>query len=259
MNPVAFTLFGLEVRWYGIFIACGALLAIFFAEKLIERNPRVPKEAAVDVSIFALPLGIIGARAYYVFFEWEYYSAHLSEVLAIRNGGLAIHGGLLGGSLAIFIYCLAKKINFFELIDMMAPGVVLAQGIGRWGNFMNGEAHGGVTTVPWAINVGGQMVHPTFLYESILDVGIFLFLYFFLSKKRRFPGELAGSYMILYGIGRFFIEGLRTDSLYIGPLRTAQVVSIIGIFLGILLLIVQSKRIKTGDYALKEEKAAINK
>ena len=256
MNPVAFTLFGLEVRWYGIFIATGALLAIFFAEKLIERNPRVPKEAAVDVSIFALPLGILGARTYYVLFEWQYYSAHLSEVLAIRNGGLAIHGGLIGGSLAIFIYCRTKKISFFELLDMLAPGVVLAQGIGRWGNFMNGEAHGGVTTVPWAINVGGQMVHPTFLYESMLDVGIFLFLYFYLSKKRRFSGELAGAYMILYGIGRFFIEGLRTDSLYIGPLRTAQVVSIIGIALGILLLFVQSKSKKTGDYTLIDGKSS---
>ncbi len=256
MNPVAFTLFGLEVRWYGIFIATGALIAIFFAEKLIERNPRVPKEAAVDVSIFALPLGIIGARTYYVLFEWQYYSAHLSEVLAIRNGGLAIHGGLIGGSLAIFIYCRAKKISFFELLDMLAPGVVLAQGIGRWGNFMNGEAHGGVTTVPWAINVGGQMVHPTFLYESMLDVGIFLFLYLYLSKKRRFSGELAGAYMILYGIGRFFIEGLRTDSLYIGPLRTAQVVSIIGITLGILLLLVQSKGKKTGDYTLIDGKSS---
>lgn len=256
MNPVAFTLFGLEVRWYGIFIATGALLAIFFAEKLIERNPRVPKEAAVDVSIFALPLGILGARTYYVLFEWQYYSAHLSEVLAIRNGGLAIHGGLIGGSLAIFIYCRAKKISFFELLDMLAPGVVLAQGIGRWGNFMNGEAHGGVTTVPWAINVGGQMVHPTFLYESMLDVGVFLFLYLYLSKKRRFSGELAGTYMILYGIGRFFIEGLRTDSLYIGPLRTAQVVSIIGIALGILLLFVQSKSKKTGDYTLIDGKSS---
>ena len=108
MNPIAFTLFGLEVRWYGILIACGALLGIFFAEKLIERNPRVPKDAVVDASIFALPLGIVGARTYYVLFEWDYYSAHLSEIFAIRNGGLAIHGGLLGGSLVILIYCLVK-------------------------------------------------------------------------------------------------------------------------------------------------------
>lgn len=252
MNPIAFTLFGLEVRWYGIFIACGALLAIFFGEKLIERNSRLPKDAVVDASIFALPLGIVGARTYYVLFEWDYYSAHLSEIFAIRNGGLAIHGGLLGGALAIFIYCRVKKISFIELIDMLAPGVVLAQGIGRWGNFMNGEAHGGVTNVPWAINVGGQMVHPTFLYESILDVSIFLILYFYVSKRRRFPGQLAGIYLILYSIGRFFIEGLRTDSLYIGPLRTAQVMSLIVILIGSLLLFIQPKRVKTGDYALIE-------
>ena len=252
MNPIAFTLFGLEVRWYGIFIACGALLAIYFAEKLIERNPRVPKDAVVDASIFALPLGIVGARTYYVLFEWDYYSAHLSEIFAIRNGGLAIHGGLLGGTLAVFIYCRVKKISFIELLDMLAPGVVLAQGIGRWGNFMNGEAHGGVTNVPWAINVGGQMVHPTFLYESILDVSIFLILYFYVSKRRRFPGELAGIYLILYSIGRFFIEGLRTDSLYIGPLRTAQVMSLIVILLGILILFIQPKRTKIGEYALTE-------
>lgn len=252
MNPIAFTLFGLEVRWYGIFIACGALLAIFFGEKLIERNSRLPKDAVVDASIFALPLGIVGARTYYVLFEWDYYSAHLSEIFAIRNGGLAIHGGLLGGALAIFIYCCVKKISFIELLDMLAPGVVLAQGIGRWGNFMNGEAHGGVTNVPWAINVGGQMVHPTFLYESILDVSIFLILYFYVSKRRRFPGQLAGIYLILYSIGRFFIEGLRTDSLYIGPLRTAQVMSLIVILIGSLLLFIQPKRVKTGDYALIE-------
>ena len=252
MNPIAFTLFGLEVRWYGIFIACGALLAIYFAEKLIERHPRVPKDAVVAASIFALPLGIVGARTYYVLFEWDYYSAHLSEIFAIRNGGLAIHGGLLGGTLAVFIYCRVKKISFIELLDMLAPGVVLAQGIGRWGNFMNGEAHGGVTNVPWAINVGGQMVHPTFLYESILDVSIFLLLYFYVSKRRRFPGELAGIYLILYSIGRFFIEGLRTDSLYIGPLRTAQVMSLIVILLGILILFIQPKRTKIGEYALTE-------
>ncbi|WP_077075313.1 prolipoprotein diacylglyceryl transferase [Aedoeadaptatus urinae] len=252
MNPIAFTLFGLEVRWYGIFIACGALLAIFFGEKLIERNSRLPKDAVVDASIFALPLGIVGARTYYVLFEWDYYSAHLSEIFAIRNGGLAIHGGLLGGTLAVFIYCRVKKISFIELLDMLAPGVVLAQGIGRWGNFMNGEAHGGVTNVPWAINVGGQMVHPTFLYESILDVSIFLILYFYVSKRRRFPGELAGIYLILYSIGRFFIEGLRTDSLYIGPLRTAQVMSLIVILLGILILFIQPKRTKIGEYALTE-------
>ena len=250
MNPIAFTLFGIEVRWYGIFIAIGAMLAIYFGEELINRNPRIPKESIVDLSLIALPLGIIGARLYYVLFEREYYSEHMSEILAIRNGGLAIHGGLLVGSLVIFLFSRAKKIRFLDLLDMIVGGVALAQGIGRWGNFMNGEAHGGPTDLPWAIPVDGVMVHPTFLYESILDVGIFLFIYFYLSKRRKYPGELSGAYLILYSIGRFFIEGLRTDSLYIGPLRTAQVISLIGIAIGAILLINVNRHQNTGDYRL---------
>lgn len=250
MNPIAFTLFGIEVRWYGIFIAIGAMLAIYFGEELINRNPRIPKESIVDLSLIALPLGIIGARLYYVLFEWEYYSEHMSEILAIRNGGLAIHGGLLVGSLVIFLFSRAKKIRFLDLLDMIVGGVALAQGIGRWGNFMNGEAHGGPTDLPWAIPVDGVMVHPTFLYESILDIGIFLFIYFYLSKRRKYPGELSGAYMILYSIGRFFIEGLRTDSLYIGPLKTAQVMSLIGIAIGVILLINVYRHKNTDDYRL---------
>lgn len=250
MNPIAFTLFGIEVRWYGIFIAIGAMLAIYFGEELINRNPRIPKESIVDLSLIALPLGIIGARLYYVLFEWDYYSEHMSEILAIRNGGLAIHGGLLVGSLVIFLFSRAKKIRFLDLLDMIVGGVALAQGIGRWGNFMNGEAHGGPTDLPWAIPVDGVMVHPTFLYESILDIGIFLFIYFYLSKRRKYPGELSGAYMILYSIGRFFIEGLRTDSLYIGPLKTAQVMSLIGIAIGVILLINVYRHKNTDDYRL---------
>ena len=122
MNPIAFTLFGIEVRWYGIFIAIGAMLAIYFGEELINRNPRIPKESIVDLSLIALPLGIIGARLYYVLFEWEYYSEHMSEILAIRNGGLAIHGGLLVGSLVIFLFSRAKKIRFLDLLDMIVGG-----------------------------------------------------------------------------------------------------------------------------------------
>lgn len=250
MNPIAFTLFGIEVRWYGIFIAIGAILAIYFGEKLIERNPRIPKESIVDMSLLALPLGIVGARLYYVLFEWEYYSQHTSEIFAIRNGGLAIHGGLLVGALVIFFFSKAKKVQFLDLLDMIVGGVALAQGIGRWGNFMNGEAHGGPTDLPWAIPVDGVMVHPTFLYESILDIGIFLFIYFYLSKRRKYPGELSGAYLILYSIGRFFIEGLRTDSLYIGPLKTAQVMSLIGIAIGAILLINVYRHKNTDDYRL---------
>lgn len=254
MDPVAFRLFGLDVRWYGILIALGAVLAVWVAENLIQKNPAIPKESVVDYALYALPLGILGARLYYVLFEWEYYGQYPAEILAIRNGGLAIHGGILAGMLVAWFFARKRKLSFWDFIDMLAPGVVLAQGIGRWGNFMNGEAHGGPTDLPWAIQVGGEMVHPTFLYESILDVGIFLFLFFVLAKRRKFRGQLAAWYLILYGIGRFCIEGLRTDSLYIGPLRTAQLVSILGILFGLAILYVASKKKDGGDYRLIDKK-----
>lgn len=250
MDPIAFTLFGVEVRWYGILIAIGAVLAVLVAESLIRRNPRIPRETVVDMSILVLPAGILGARLYYVLFEWDYYGAHLGEVFAIRNGGLAIHGGILAGVLVVYIFSRVRHLKFLDLLDMLAAGVPLAQGIGRWGNFMNGEAHGGPTDLPWAIPVGGEMVHPTFLYESILDVGIFIFLYFFLSKRRKFPGEMAAYYFIFYSLGRFFIEGLRTDSLYIGPLRTAQVISLVGIAVGVIILAIGRKHSDREKYRL---------
>lgn len=250
MNPIAFELFGLEVRWYGIFIAIGALLAVYVGEKLSEKNPSIPKETVSDYALFALFIGILGARLYYVAFEWDYYSQHVNEILSIRNGGLAIHGGIIAGILVAYIFCKSKNLSFWELLDMIAPGVVLGQGIGRWGNFANGEAHGGPTNLPWAIEVQGEMVHPTFLYESIWDIAIFAFLYFYLSKRRAFPGQLALFYVILYSLGRFFIEGLRTDSLYIGPLRTAQLISILGILIGVLLYFNRMKKKNKNKYKL---------
>lgn len=250
MNPVAFTLFGIEVRWYGILIGLGALLAIYLGERLASKNPRVPKEAVTDFALIALFLGILGARIYYVIFEWEYYSQNMGEIFAIRNGGLAIHGGILAGIAVAYFFTKIKKIPFWDFLDMAAPGLVLAQGIGRWGNFANGEAHGGPTNLPWAIDVGGQMVHPTFLYESIWDVSIFIFLYFYLAKKREFPGQLTFLYFGLYSLGRFFIEGLRTDSLYFGPFRVAQVISCLGMVLAIYFYMRKRKEKDINKYKL---------
>lgn len=237
LNPVAFHLFGLDVRWYGILIALGVLVALAIAKNLAGRVGGISPESLEDFLILAIPLGVLGARTWYVVFEWDYYSQHLNEIINIRQGGLAIHGGILGGIIAALIFSKRKGYKFLDLADCLAPGLVLAQGIGRWGNFINGEAHGGPTDLPWGILVDGVRVHPTFLYESILDVGIFLFLYFFLFKRRKFSGELFASYGILYSIGRYFIEGLRTDSLWIGPFRTAQVTSLVIIFLSILLIL----------------------
>lgn len=235
MNPVAFSLFGIEVRWYGILIAVGVCFAMIIGDYLVKRSEGLYEDIFTDFVLWALPMGILGARIYYVLFSWDYYSAHPGEIFAIRNGGLAIHGGVILGVLTGIIFCKVKKVSFLELADVTAPGLVLAQGIGRWGNFINGEAHGGPTNLPWAITVDGIKVHPTFLYESIWDVAIFLFLFFYLFKRKKYHGQVFFAYGILYSIGRFFIEGLRTDSLMLGSLRVAQVVSLLTIFLFLVL------------------------
>lgn len=248
INPVAFTIFGLDVRWYGILIAIGALLAIYTTEKMAKRKNYkngLYETVAADASIVLLLLGILGARLYYVAFEWDYYSEHLNEVFAIRNGGLAIYGGILAGLIGLAIFCKVKEINFLTLSDCIAPGLALAQSIGRWGNFINGEAHGGVTNVPWAILVDGNRVHPTFFYESFVNFILFLFLYFYLSKKQKFEGQVTAIYFMVYGVARFFIEGMRTDSLYIGAFRVSQLVSI-GIFIaGLIIYISFHKKYKS--------------
>lgn len=247
INPVAFTIFGIEVKWYGILIGLGVFLAIFIIEKMAEKknySRGLYKDISTDVSLFAVLIGVFGARLYYVIFEWDYYSQHLDEIFAIRNGGLAIYGGIIAGGLTIYFFCKRKKVNCLTLLDCVAPGLALAQAIGRWGNYINGEAHGGVTNVPWAILVDGQRVHPTFFYESIVNFSIFLFLYFYLSKRQKFEGQLISFYTIVYGIARFFIEGMRTDSLYIGDFRVSQLVSIGIIIFGIAIRIIAKREQK---------------
>ena len=159
---------------------------------------------------------------------------------------MAIHGALIGGILAGFIYTKIKKINFFKMADTVMIGIPLGQAIGRWGNYINGEAHGGPTSLPWGIMVNGVKVHPTFLYESIWDLAIFIFIWSF-RKKKKYEGQLAIYYLILYSLGRFFIEGLRTDSLMIGPLRMAQVISLITIIVCLILNKILSKRNKEAN------------
>lgn len=237
MNPVAFRLFGLEVRWYGILIAVGAFLAVFFCERLAKQKQYcggMYPGVVTDLAMFVILFGVIGARTYYVLFQWDYYRANPAEIINIRQGGLAIYGGILVGILTGFIFSRVKKIRFFTLADVAAPGIALAQGIGRWGNFINGEAHGGPTNVPWAIVVDGQKVHPTFFYESFIDISLFVFLYCYLSKRQKFEGQLFFTYFIIYGIGRFFVEGMRTDSLYLGTFRVSQLVSLLLIVLGLM-------------------------
>lgn len=245
-NPIAFTAFGLEVRWYGIFIAAALIFGLLLA---IKRAPRYHLSAddVLDFFLYMTPAIIIGARLYYVLFSLDYYRNHPQEIFAIWNGGLAIHGGIIAGIMVAIIFCRVRKIDFFVLADTIIPGLPLGQAIGRWGNFFNQEAYGGETSLPWAITVkdpllGLIQVHPTFLYESIWNLLVFGFLFFYEKKFKVVDGELLFIYLSGYSIGRFFIEGLRTDSLMFFGLRIAQLVSLGSIIIGIIGIVVLRKR-----------------
>ena len=242
MDRVAFSIFGIDVMWYGILMAMGMILGTLIALKEAKRVG-LKEDDILDLAIIAIPIGLLSARLYYVIFNWEYYSQNTSQILNFRGGGMAIHGALIGGVLTGYIFTRIKKIDFLKMADVVIIGMPLAQAIGRWGNYINGEAHGGPTDLPWAIVVDGIKVHPTFLYESIWNLGIFIFLWIF-RKKKQYEGQIIVYYVTLYSLGRFFIEGLRTDSLMIGPLRMAQVISLVGVIGGIIVHIYLSKRNK---------------
>lgn len=227
MDRVAFSIFGLDIMWYGILIACGILMAILVSSKEARRLG-YQEGQVTDICLFAIPLGILGARLYYVAFNWSHYAGDLREIINIRGGGLAIHGGILAGILTVWVFTRIKKLEFFRTADILVLGLPMAQAIGRWGNFINGEAHGGPTNLPWAILVEGQRVHPTFLYESVWDWMIFVYI-FMIRKNKKYEGQLLVDYIFLYSLGRFFIEGLRTDSLMLGPIKMAQLISLVGI------------------------------
>jgi phosphatidylglycerol:prolipoprotein diacylglycerol transferase len=245
MNPIAFTILGLAIRWYGILIASGMLVGVLIC-KYTCRIKNISFDRLLDILIIVLPAAVIGARLYYVIFELDYYRYNPSEIFNIRQGGLAIHGGVILGALTALIYTRIKKLNFIDYADAAAPSLIVAQAMGRWGNFFNQEAHGGpvskefISHFPGFIQRGmfidGQYYQPTFFYESLWDLFVFLILLTILRKTSR-PGLTAATYLGLYSIGRFFIEGLRTDSLMLGSFRVAQLVSLTGVLVWILCLI----------------------
>ncbi|WP_028829006.1 prolipoprotein diacylglyceryl transferase [Proteocatella sphenisci] len=230
MNPTAFTIFGIDIQWYAVIITSAMIIGVLFSIKDGEKQGFVG-DHLLDLMLVALPLAIIGARAYYVIFNFEIYRDNIINIFNIRQGGLAIHGGLIGGFLGGYIVSIKKKFNIFKVADVISPYLILGQAIGRWGNYINQEAHGGPTDLPWGIMVDGVKVHPTFFYESIWNVMIF-FVLKKIYKNKKYDGQMAAMYLILYSLGRFFIEGMRTDSLMVGPLRTAQVISVLLILLG---------------------------
>ncbi|NLV89186.1 MAG: prolipoprotein diacylglyceryl transferase [Tissierellia bacterium] len=234
MDPVAFELFGLEIRWYGILIASGVLIGTILGLREAKRVG-FNEDLILDLLIWEIPLAVIGARLYYVIFSWDMYKDNPLEVLNIRHGGLAIHGAIIMAIIVAVIFTRIKKVNFWTLADICAPSLILAQAIGRWGNYINQEAYGGPTDLPWGIMVNGVKVHPTFLYESLWNFLVFLFLIWYRKNKKKKEGEVFLLYLSLYSFIRFFIEGLRTDSLMWGQFRVAQIVSVIGFIIPLII------------------------
>lgn len=239
-SRVAFEIFGVQIYWYAILIVTGMALAVIFASKELKRIGG-KEDHIYDLSLILLPLAVIGARIYYVIFEWQRYDS-IWAMLDIRSGGLAIHGGVIVGVIVGIIYARIKKVRFFTLSDVIMIFLPLAQAIGRWGNFFNNEAYGYETDLPWALIIDGKGHHPTFLYESLGNLVIFgVLLYFFRNKQRKF-GQTTSLYLIFYGILRFIVESFRTDSLWIGPFRTAQITSILFIVAGVAILMYLKKQ-----------------
>ncbi|HHO4682571.1 TPA: prolipoprotein diacylglyceryl transferase [Staphylococcus aureus] len=259
IDPVAFNLGPLSVRWYGIIIAVGILLGYFVAQRALVKAG-LHKDTLVDIIFYSALFGFIAARIYFVIFQWPYYAENPSEIIKIWHGGIAIHGGLIGGFIAGVIVCKVKNLNPFQIGDIVAPSIILAQGIGRWGNFMNHEAHGGSVSRAFLeqlhlpnfiienMYINGQYYHPTFLYESIWDVAGFIILVNI--RKHLKLGETFFLYLTWYSIGRFFIEGLRTDSLMLtSNIRVAQLVSILLILISISLIVYRRIKYNTPLYS----------
>lgn len=236
-GPIALQIGPLAIRWYGLLIATAVLLGTSLAHREAIRRGEDPDQL-LNVIVLGVMSALVGARLYYVLFNWGYYGPRPSKILAVWEGGLAIHGGILGGALATVIYTVRKKLSVLTYMDIMAPSLVLGQAIGRWGNFFNQEAFGTPTNLPWRLYIepyhrpphlaAFEFFHPTFLYESLWDLGVFVVLYFLLRRRlEQSLGTLSLCYLGLYSIGRYFVEGLRIDSLMLGPLRVAQVLSLV--------------------------------
>ena len=267
---VAFTIGDYQVYWYGIIIAFGFILAVLYGGRMAYKW-KMSLDGMVDVLIWGTIFGIIGARAYYVIFSWDYYSQNPSEIIAIWNGGLAIYGGIIGALIGGAIGCKVGKIDFRNLLDLAALGLLIGQGIGRWGNFFNQEAFGTNTDTAlfrmWSTKIRDTLeatqeellekgievnpshsVHPTFLYESVWCILLFFVLHYIVKKHRKFKGEIFLLYGMFYGLERMIVEGMRTDSLYIGntSIRVSQLLSAIIVVAFTIWFAVLMKKCKDG-------------
>lgn len=244
-EPVAFTVFGIDIMWYAIFVTTGIAVATIICCKRSGKHG-IESDTLLNMIILSVPAGIIGARLYYVIFNWQYYGSDFFKIVNIREGGLAIHGGLIFGFAVAAILCFVWKQRPLNVMDLCLPAVALGQAIGRWGNYFNSEAHGGPTDLPWAVTVNGVTYHPTFLYESTWCLLLFIFL-LYVDNRRQFEGQTTFLYGVLYSIERIFVEGLRTDSLMIGLLKQAQVISLVIIIVCAVCYVVFYRRYKRNN------------
>ncbi|MBI5826717.1 MAG: prolipoprotein diacylglyceryl transferase [Deltaproteobacteria bacterium] len=237
MHPILFRLGPIEIRFYGLMYVIAILAGSVLIKSEVRRKLiRLTDDDVMNFIVWTVIGGIIVARAYYVAFNLSYYLSEPKEIPTIWHGGLAIHGGLIGGVLAAWIYLKKKYVPFWRMADAVAPAIILGQAFGRFGNFMNGDAHGMPTSMPWGIvfprssAAGAQFpgipLHPTMLYELVFNLSIFSVLWFALRKRGHKDGFIFAMYFVLYSIGRFIVEGFRADSLMLGPIRAAQAVSL---------------------------------
>ena len=237
-------LFGV-VSIYGVLIALAVLCAVILCQREGRRRG-LPEDIGLDMALWAVPLGVVCARLYYVIFRWDYYAQKPVSILYFWQGGLAIYGGVIGGALGLYLLSRRRRISCLTLFDMAAPLVILGQAIGRWGNYFNMEAHGTETTLPWAIPVldAGKViyVHPTFLYESVWDLLVMFFLLWYEKHREKKYGQGFCLYFVFYSLGRFFIEGLRTDSLMFLGLRQAQLISLAMLVAGLIGFLILRKK-----------------
>ena len=260
--PTSFTLGPLSIHFYGLIIATGLMLAVLYCSKRASQFG-LTEDTLLDGVLCVTPVAILFARLYYCAFSWELYADNPISVLYIWEGGIAIYGSVIGAVLGIIVFCKVKKIRISTVLDLVSLGFLIGQSLGRWGNFFNREAFGAETESFFRMGLmkasTGEVTyyHPTFLYESVWNLTGFLLLHF-LSKKRRFDGQIALGYLAWYGLGRAFIEGLRTDSLYIGNIRVSQLLAAVSCVVALGLLLVFSRKMHNPENLFVNQVAAKN-